>query len=140
MDGPRRLAIVTGEQSTIQGFIEHSAWPGVELTVDGQTIIRTSSGFSYFLYVLRATLRSDFFEHATTLPLDSVQVQNGGSLALLNGGIVLTTLAQPWAYAASAPLPLPVTAAGPAMLLCGSRWSKAHSESVCSLVAMQQRC
>jgi hypothetical protein len=52
----------------------------------------------------------------TSLPLESLQPQNGGSLSTREGDTVLTTSAQQWAYAASSPLPLPASATGPAVV------------------------
>jgi hypothetical protein len=48
----------------------------------------------------------------TVLPLESLRPQNGAGLSADDGSIVLTTPAQQWAYAASAPIALPLRAAG----------------------------
>ena len=47
-----------------------------------------------------------------SLPLASLQAQNGGSLALRKGSLVVATPGQQWAYAASAPLALPQPVSG----------------------------
>jgi hypothetical protein len=52
----------------------------------------------------------------TTVPLDTLQALNGGTLSAADEAVVLTTPAQQWAYAASGALRLPARAEGPGVL------------------------
>ena len=48
----------------------------------------------------------------TIVPLETLQLQHGSSLSPRDGSTVLKTPPQQWAYAASAPFPLPPGTAG----------------------------
>ena len=83
---------------------------------DGQSHAECNRDPARTAALAQSNAAPDLSGTTTNLPLESLQPQNGGNVSTHEGSIVLTTSAQQWAYAASAPLALPERAIGPGVV------------------------